>query len=244
MVEPDSPFARTLRGARLALPMGITYIPVAFSLGLLAVQAGLSPWIAALMSAIVFAGASQFAAVAMLQAATPSLEIVIATLFINLRHIVFNLALIPKLGIRSMAARALVAAIMTDEGFAFGSLAADPGIRTLAGMLGLSGTLWLCWNGGTLAGALLSPKLPPMLNAALGLMIYGMFIGILVPALRKMPKAIAISAGAVVIHTLARQWLAPGWAMVVAILAGSAIGPLLDIGGEDEREPEKVAHVD
>jgi len=224
--------------------MGLTYLPVAFSLGLLAVQTGLSPWVAALMSAIVFAGASQFAAVAMLQVATPPLEIVIATLFINLRHIVFNLALIPRLGIRNLAARALVAAIMTDEGFAFGSLSADPGIRTQAGMLGLSGTLWLCWNGGTLAGALLSPKLPPMLNAALGLMIYGMFIGLLVPALKKLPRAIFISAAAIIIHTAARQFIAPGWAMVTAILAGAAIGPLLDIGGEDEAKPEQVAHVD
>ena len=240
----DSPLSRFLRGARLAAPMGLTYIPVAFSLGLLAVQAGLSPWIAALMSAIVFAGASQFAAVAMLHSATAPLQIVIATLFINLRHIVFNLALIPKLGIRSTVARALVAAIMTDEGFAFGSLSADPGIRTLAGMLGLSGTLWLCWNGGTLAGAMLTPKLPPMLNAALGLMIYGMFIGLLIPALKKMPRAAWISGGAIVIHTLARFWLPGGWAMVVAILAGAAIGPLLDIGGEDETKPETVAHVD
>ena len=237
-------FARYLRGVRLAAPMGLTYIPVAFSLGLLAVQAGLSPWVAALMSAIVFAGASQFAAVAMVQAATPALEIVIATLFINLRHIVFNLALIPRLGIRTLAARALVAAVMTDEGFAFGSLSTDPGIRSFAGMLGLSGTLWLCWNGGTLAGALLSPKLPPMLNAALGLMIYGMFIGLLVPALKKLPRAVWISGGAILIHTVARQIIPSGWAMVAAILAGAAIGPLLDIGGEDAREPGTVAHVD
>jgi len=48
--------------------MGASYIPLAFTLGLLAVQQGLSPWVAALMSAIVFAGASQFAALAMLRA--------------------------------------------------------------------------------------------------------------------------------------------------------------------------------
>ena len=127
----DPAFARWWRGIRLALPVGLTYIPVAFSLGLLAVKAGVDPWIAALMSAIVFAGASQFAALAMLRAAVPTVEIVLATLFINLRHIVFNLALVPKLGIRSLAKRALVAVIMTDEGFTFGSLSADPGIRAM-----------------------------------------------------------------------------------------------------------------
>jgi 4-azaleucine resistance transporter AzlC len=236
--------SRLIRGARLAAPMGLTYIPVAFSLGLLAVQAGLSPWIAALMSAIVFAGASQFASLAMLRAGVPSLEIVLATLFINLRHIIYNLAILPKLGIRSPVMRCLIAAIMTDESFSFGSLSADPGIRTQAGMLGLAGTLWLCWNGGTLAGALLSPDLPPLLNSALGLMIYGMFIGLLVPALKKAPRAIAISVGAIVIHTVARQLLAPGWAMILAILAGSSIGPLLDIGGDEEARPERLAHVD
>jgi len=239
---PSDALARLRRGARLALPVGLTYIPVAFSFGLLAVQGGLSPWIAALMSAIVFAGASQFAALAMLGAATPAPEIVLATLFINLRHFVFNLALLPKLGIRALASRALVGAIMTDESFAFGSLAPDPGIRTLAGMLGLAGTLWLCWNGGALAGALLSPTLPPLLNGALGLMIYGMFIGLLVPALKKAPPAIAISLGAIAIHTLARQFLPAGWALVLAIVLGSAIGPLLDLG--EDGDAKEVAHVD
>lgn len=237
-------FARFGRGIRLAAPVGLTYIPVAFSLGLLAVQGGLSPWIAALMSAIVFAGASQFAAIAMLRVATPTPEIVLATLFINLRHIVFNLALLPKLGIRSLPMRALVAMIMTDEAFTFGSLSADAGIRTLAGMLGLSGTLWICWNGGTLAGALLTPTLPALLNDALGIMIYGLFLGLLVPALKKLPKAIIISAAAIVIHTIAREFLPPGWAMVAAILGGATCGPLFNIGGSDADQPAQVAHVD
>jgi 4-azaleucine resistance transporter AzlC len=227
---------------RLAAPMGASYIPVAFTLGLLAVQQGVSPWIAALMSAIVFAGASQFAALAMLRAAVPTPEIVLATLFINLRHIVYNLSILPKLGIRALLPRAMVAAIMTDESFAFGSLATDPGIRTQAGILGVAGTLWLCWNGGTLAGALLSPNLPAVVSNALSVMVYGMFMGLLVPALMKLPRAIAVSAAAIVIHLAARQVLPAGWAMVAAILGGSALGPLLGIGGE--AEAEEIAHVD
>ncbi len=240
----DGPVARALRGMRLAAPMGASYVPLAFTLGLLAVQQGLSPWVAALMSAIVFAGASQFAALAMLRAAVPTPEIVLATLFINLRHIVYNLSILPKLGIRSLAMRSLAAAIMTDESFAFGSLAADPGIRTQAGILGVAGTLWLCWNGGTLAGALLSPNLPPAVSNALSVMVYGMFIGLLVPALKKLPRAIAVSAAAIAIHLVARQVLPSGWAMVVAILGGSSLGPLLGVGGEGNENAAKVANVD
>jgi predicted branched-subunit amino acid permease len=237
-------FARFGRGIRLAAPVGITYVPVAFSLGLLAVQGGMSPWIVALMSAIVFAGASQFASLAMLRAATPTPEIVLATLFINLRHIVFNLALLPKLGIRSLAGRILIGMIMTDEAFTFGSLSTDTGIRSFAGMLGLSGTLWVCWNGGTLAGALLTPTLPGLLNDALGIMIYGLFLGLLVPALKKMPKAIVITAAAIIIHTIAREFLPAGWAMVAAILGGATFGPLFNIGGDAAKEAEEAAHVD
>jgi predicted branched-subunit amino acid permease len=90
----------------------------------------------------------------------------------------------------------------------------------------------------------LTPSLPALLNDALGIMIYGLFIGLLVPALRKLPKAIWISAAAILIHTLARQAIPPGWAMVAAILGGSAVGPLLDIGGDPATEAETVAHVD
>jgi len=207
------------------------------------VQQGLSPWIVALSSAIVFAGASQFAALAMLRATVPTPEIVLATLFINLRHIVYNLAILPRLGVRSLAARSLAAALMTDESFAFGSLA-DPGIRTQAGILGVEITLWFCWNAGTLAGALFSPALPALVSDALGVMVYGMFVGLLVPALRKLPRAIAVSAAAIAIHLVALRFMPPGWAIVLAILGGAALGPLLDIGADDADQANRIAHVD
>ncbi|MCX7040304.1 MAG: AzlC family ABC transporter permease, partial [Spirochaetes bacterium] len=50
-----------LRGARAAVPIAIGYVPIAIAFGILAKQAGLNSLQALGMSAIVYAGASQFA---------------------------------------------------------------------------------------------------------------------------------------------------------------------------------------
>jgi 4-azaleucine resistance transporter AzlC len=219
--------ARLLCGVKAAVPIAVGYLPIAFSFGLLAHQAGLPVWTAALMSAAVYAGASQFAALAMLGFGAPIPEIVLATLFLNLRHLVLNLSLLPRLGVDSRKGRAAIAAGITDETFAVASFAPDGRVRSAEGMAGLLIGAWSSWLVGTLAGSWLAPLIPRSVGEAMGVMLPGLFIGLLVPALRRFPPGVTVVAGAMVLHLAARQVLPPGWALVVAIIGGSLIGPLL-----------------
>jgi predicted branched-subunit amino acid permease len=66
-VEP----ATLLQGIRGALPIVVGYLPIAFSFGVAATGFGFSAGEAVLLSAVVYAGASQFLALPLLVGGTP-----------------------------------------------------------------------------------------------------------------------------------------------------------------------------
>ncbi|GHC38673.1 AzlC family ABC transporter permease [Aidingimonas halophila] len=86
-----------LTGIREAIPLLGGYIPVAISFGLVTVQAGFSTWEAALISTLIYAGASQFLFVGMVTGGAPLWLVVVMTLLINVRHVVYAPNLAPWL---------------------------------------------------------------------------------------------------------------------------------------------------
>jgi len=77
-------------GAKAALPIVLGYLPVGMAFGVLARQAGLTPIEIGLMSLLVYAGASQFLAIEMILKGIAWFPTVIATFFINLRHLLMS----------------------------------------------------------------------------------------------------------------------------------------------------------
>ncbi len=86
--------------------------------GLAARTAGLSVIEVAAMSALVFSGGAQFAALAYIAAGAPWAAVVLLTGFINARHLLYGAALAPYLADRSVALRAAMAHVLNDETFA------------------------------------------------------------------------------------------------------------------------------
>ena len=233
---PQSAFHHFRQGLKASFPVVVGYLPIAFSFGLVSHEGGLPWWAAGLMSLIVYTGAGQFAALSMLGMGTPMPEIVAAVLFMNLRHIVMNLALLPKLAIRSLGLRSLVALGVTDETFAVSLFSADEEVLTTAGMLGLNLGAWSSWWMGSLVGAWAAGLVPKGLNDAMAVMLYGLFIGLLVPAVRGKSRGLVIALGAMAVNLAARQVLAPGWALVAAILLGAGLTFLLPEKAEEAKD--------
>ena len=77
-------------GIKAALPIVLGYLPVGLAFGVLARKVGLSTFEVGLMSLLVYAGASQFIAVEMLLKGIVCFPIVLATFFINLRHLLMS----------------------------------------------------------------------------------------------------------------------------------------------------------
>jgi len=87
-----SPFRE---GVKAAIPVWIAFIPVSFALGMAAKAYGLHLWEIVLMSALVYAGPAQFAALEPLASGKPALQVLLTTFLINLRFLVMSAALAP-----------------------------------------------------------------------------------------------------------------------------------------------------
>ena len=104
-----SPSHLLLRGARDTLPLILAAIPFAILYGALAKASGLSSFATMGMSILVFAGSAQFIAVSMLAAAVAWPAILMATFFVNLRHMLYSATLVPHARQFPGIARALMA---------------------------------------------------------------------------------------------------------------------------------------
>src|SRR5436190_2115303 len=80
-------------GARAAMPVLLGIVPFGVITGVAMVASGIPPFAAMAMSVIVFAGASMMATAQLLSQGTPIALIVLATLFINLRFMMYSASL-------------------------------------------------------------------------------------------------------------------------------------------------------
>ncbi|NBB89931.1 MAG: branched-chain amino acid ABC transporter permease [Spirochaetes bacterium] len=219
-----------LKGLRLGVPIVFGYVPVAIAFGLVCRNAGLPPHVALLFSALVFAGASQFMAVEMLALGIDGLQIIAATLAVNFRHFLMSSS------IASRVPQPVVAFGITDEVFAVAS--AHPGTLTPRTVLGIETMAYVAWTGGSVAGALAGEILPLLLQQALGVTLYALFVSLLVPRLARDRSVIAAAVAAVAIRLGlgAAGWFPAGVVLLFAIAGGAAAGALVGSGGRRRQE--------
>lgn len=218
--------SRFWQGVRLAWPVVIGYVPIGLAMGVLAGQTGLTPLATGAMSALVYAGASQFVAVAMLQAGAPAVSIVLTTLFINLRHILMSAALSPFFrGVRPRMLWA-IGFLVTDETFAVshGQFAAegrgDPAVFT-----GLGLTAYVSWLASTVAGAWVGGALSTPEAWGLDFALPAMFIGLLAGQLKdRVGLAVAVLAA---LSAVGGGRFLGGWSVMAAAMLAAAAGVVM-----------------
>jgi predicted branched-subunit amino acid permease len=160
--------------------------------GSAAAASGMPPALVVLSSVVVFAGASQFAFVAVAAVAGP-LAGALSGLLLNVRLIAFGVALGPRLGPGSLGARVLDGYLTTDESAAIALDGPPEGTRRRLRLAGAAvGAAWLMTTAaGALGGAVLDVR-------ALGLDVAfpATFLALLAPALRtRGGRATALVAG-------------------------------------------------
>ena len=107
-----------LRGARDTVPMLIGALPFGLIFGTLAVASGLSLPATLLMSALVFAGSAQFIAVSLIASGTGLVVLLLTTLIVNLRHMLYSASLMPHVRHLPQRWKIPLAFWLTDESFA------------------------------------------------------------------------------------------------------------------------------
>ncbi|MDQ0339594.1 4-azaleucine resistance transporter AzlC [Caldalkalibacillus uzonensis] len=245
-------FAQFIQGAKLAFPIVIGYIPIAISYGVIALESGLSLFHTVAMSVFIYAGASQFMAVNMLGLGAGALELIFATFVLNLRHFVMSLFLMHRLRHLPQRWRGILSYGITDESFAVASFKTESGEKDGSEnndygfqgkdhlssymFLGLFLTAYLAWIGGTLLGGLFYMFIPPAIGASMAIALYAMFIGLLIPAIRRSLSAGVIAVISAIFCTLFTVGLElpSGWGIVLATLMASLAGIVLFRGKEGQ----------
>jgi 4-azaleucine resistance transporter AzlC len=213
------------QGLAAAWPICLGYFPIGLSLGVLAQKGGLAPWQMGAMSLLVFAGGSQFIAVAMLGAGASSLAIVSTVFMVNLRHLLMSSAMAVHFPGVSRRFLALFAYGLTDESFAVNMTRFNQGDWDRRSALTLNHAANTIWVVSSVAGVYLGQLLPPG-AAGVDYALTGMFICLLVFQLRS-PIFTITALIAALCSVLAYLWLPGNAYVIVASSLAATIGLIL-----------------
>ncbi len=193
--------AAFLLGVRALLPMLLGVAPFGVIYGVVALQSGIPPLAAFLMSSLVFAGSAQFLLAQLVGAGAPALLSIGAVGLINLRHALYSASVAPMLHALPRRWKLLLAYLLTDEAYAAAipHLLAAPKSPVAHWILFGSGfALWAGWQLATLAGVLIGAQLPADLGLDFALPLT--FIAIVVPLIDNRARLItALTAGVVAV---------------------------------------------
>ena len=225
-------------GMKAGMPVCVGYFSVSFGFGAMAIAQGLSIWQAILISASNLTSAGQFAGLTVIAAGAAIIEMILTQLVIKSRYALMSLALGHQFGQRVGTGKRLIAAFFnTDEVFALGMSRGKD--ITASFFVGAGTVAALGWIAGTAMGAVAGSLLPESVRMALGVMLYGMFIAIVVPQAKK-DTPILISALLALVFSCLFTWVpglkevSGGLAIVICTVAAAAICAALFPVGDEE----------
>ncbi|HEX6871614.1 MAG TPA: AzlC family ABC transporter permease, partial [Micromonosporaceae bacterium] len=196
----------------LAIAVAVCFVGISF--GAIAVAAGLPDWAVVIMSVTVFAGGSQFMAVAMLAAGSP-VTAVLGGLLLNARHLPFGLAVGDMLTGRG--ARLIGSHLLVDESVAF-ALAQSERARRLGAYWLTGASLFVSWLAGTVLGVLIGAAVGDPATFGLDAAFPAALLALLLPRLRERAAARVALVGAAV--AVAASFVVPAGLPILLGLVG------------------------
>lgn len=219
------------KGFTDGIPIGLGYLSVSLTFGIMAVGSGLKIWQAVLISMTNLTSAGQFAGMTVMVSAGSLIEMALTQLVINSRYALMSLSLTQKVNEKfTLPRRLFYGAFHTDEIYAVAV-----GQKEKIGpkyFLGLTIAPYIGWTLGTLLGAVLGEILPEMVSGALSVALYGMFIAIVIPEMKKSLHVTLIVLFAVTLKILFMyvpllQGVSEGFAIIICAVGASLVGALV-----------------
>ena len=203
------------RGMKDAVPIGLGYFAVAFSLGIAARNAGMNAFQGFLLSFLNNASAGEYAGITVIAANASYIEIAVVTLIANARYLLMSCAMGQRLkpGL-SFGHRLLMGYDITDE--LFGIAISRPGYLEPFYTYGAMLTAIHCWAAGTACGIIAGNIMPARVVSALSVSLFGMFLAIIIPPAKK-DKVVA----ALIILAFAASYAASCLPVVSSISEGT-----------------------
>ena len=198
---------------RAALIFAVSTGVIGLSFGVLARTSGLSLVMTCAMSLVIFAGGSQFLAVATIASGGTPLAAVLGGIVLNARHLPYGLAVAPLLR-GPLWKRAFSSQIVLDESTALALSQPTPALGRVA-FYACGCLLFAFWNLGTLIGALAGGAIADPSALGLDAAFPASMVALLAPLLRRRDMRTAALAGGV-LALAATPFMAPGIPILLA----------------------------
>lgn len=218
------------RGLAAGIPIALGYLSVSFTFGIMAVSYGLAWWQALIISMTTVTSAGQFAGIGIMIHPGQYFQMLISQITINIRYSFMSISVGQKADSRFKGlSRWILGFMMTDEIFAVATQEESVSRSFFAGLATLP---YIGWALGTLFGAILGSILPERLMSALSLAIYGMFVAIVVPEMKKSRPVVLVVILAILLSCMFYyvpflSTISSGITITVVAVAAAVIASLL-----------------
>ncbi|MEM9223703.1 MAG: AzlC family ABC transporter permease [Pseudomonadota bacterium] len=213
-----------LRGALRLGPIAIFIIPFGIAYGAAAIEAGMTAAQAIGTSALVFAGASQFAVLDLWDESMALATVVLVVLAVNARHVLLGAALARWLNGIPPVQRYIAATWISDANFADTQKAFEQGERDVAILLGGGLVMWVAWVAGTAFGAMGSANFVDPSRWGVDVLMPAFFAAVVAPGVTGSVVMGAAAVVAAVVAVASLPYLPAGWSVILAALAGGLVG--------------------
>ena len=218
-----------MRGARDAVPIIFAVAPFGLLFGALAAENGMSAFEATLMSAAIYAGASQMVGIELFGSEIPAWVIVLSILAVNFRHVLYSATMGQTIRAYSRPRKALAFFLMTDPQFAITEQRAELGLPTpFAWYLGLALPVYAMWvleaYVGAVFGGLIDDPAAYGIDFLLPLYFLGMVMGF-----RGRANWLPVVVASALASVLAYHLVGSPWHVSLGGLAGIIVAAVIGV---------------
>lgn len=231
-LDLESPRSEFAAGLRATLPIMVGVVPFGIIFGALAAASGMPAWVAAAMSAFVFAGSAQFVAIGLIASGTGLLLITLTTFLVNVRHNLYAATLAPHIGALPPRWLMPLAFWLTDETYVVAIQHFQTHRQSTYKRwyyLGSALTMYSLWQVATWVGIWAGTRITDPASWGLDFALPATFIVMLLPQIRGRGVLACVFTAAtlsIVLHGLPYQS-----GLIVSVVAGAVVGAIVERHG-------------